>query len=92
MGPGSAVHPQAQEGNSGALHESHVSVSSQPRCRSIGVQSLSAITPKPQSPAGDNVGGGMDNKAWGAGMSRQTAQPRPSLVTSSHSAELLKGP
>lgn len=63
MGPGSAVHPQVQEGNSGALHESHVSVSSQPRSRSIGVQSLSAITPEPQSPAGDNVGGGVDNKA-----------------------------
>ena len=54
---------EAQEGNSGALHESHVSAYSQPRSRSIGVQSLSAITPKPQSPAGDDVGGGMDNKA-----------------------------
>lgn len=47
----------AQEGNSGGLRKSRVSVSSQPRSRSIGVQSLSAITPKPQSPAGDDVGG-----------------------------------
>lgn len=73
---------EAQEGNSGGLHKSHVSVSSQPRSRSIGVQSLSAIALKPQGPAGDDVGGGgVDNKARGAGVSRQTA-PGPGPVSS----------